>query len=145
MGHIDTILFVKTKENDILLVQIYVDDITFCTTNSYLYEEFFNCMHREFEMSMMGELKFLFGLQIKQLKDGIFINHEKYTRDLLKRFTFDYAKTAKTPMIMTTKLDKDKKGKNVDIKVYRSMIGSLLYLNTSRPDIMFSMSMCARF
>jgi len=145
IGKIDTTLFIKVKENDMLIVQIYVDDIIFGSTNQSLCEEFSKCMHSEFEMSMMGELSFFLGLQIKQLKDGIFISQEKYTRDLLKRFKFNEGKIAKTPMSTTTKLDKDEKGKCVDIKIYRGMIGSLLYLTSSRPDIMFSVCLCARF
>ena len=96
-------------------------------------------------MSMMGELSFFLRLQIKPLKDGIFLNQKKYIKDLLKRFKFNEGKIAKTPMSTSTKLDKDEKGKCVDIKSYRGMIGSLLYLTASRLDIMFSVCFCARF
>ncbi|KAH9781762.1 Integrase catalytic domain-containing protein [Citrus sinensis] len=108
-------------------------------------EEFSSCMSKEFEMSMMGELKYFFGLQIKQNEEGIFINQAKYVKDLLKRFGIDDSKTKNTPMSTTTKLNKDEKGKEVDIKMYRDMIGSLLYLTASRADIMFSVCLCARF
>ena len=131
MGKLDTTLFIKIKEKDMLLVQIYVDDIIFGSTNPYLCEEFSKCMHNEFEMSMMGEPTFFLGLKIKPLKDDIFLNQEKYTEDLLKRFKFNEGKIAKTPMRTSTKLDKDKKGRCVDIKSYRGMIGSLLYLTAS--------------
>ena len=86
-------------------------------------------MKEELEMSMMGELNYFLGLQIKQRKDGIFINQAKYTKELIKRFGLESAKTSKTSMETTTKLDKDEQGTNVDIKFYRSMIGSLLYLS----------------
>ncbi|KAK2978735.1 hypothetical protein RJ640_012190 [Escallonia rubra] len=99
----------------------------------------------EFEMSMMGELTFFLGLQIKQSKDGIFINQAKYTKELLKRFDMEASNAFDTPMSSSLKLDKDEKGKDVDIKRYRGMIGSLLYLTASRPDIMFSVCLCARF
>ncbi|KAH9679831.1 hypothetical protein KPL71_026290 [Citrus sinensis] len=145
MGKADTTLFVKHKNQDILIVQIYVDDIIFGSTNELLCEEFSSCMSKEFEMSMMGELKYFLGLQIKQNEEGIFINQAKYVKDLLKRFGIDDSKTKNTPMSTTTKLDKDEKGKEVDIKMYRGMIGSLLYLTASRPDIMFSVCLCARF
>ena len=92
-------------------------------------------MKDEFEMSMMGELNYFLGLQIKQRSDEIFINQAKYTKELIKKFELEGAKTSKTPMATTTKLDKDKQGINVDINLYRSMIGSLLYLTASRPDI----------
>ncbi|KAH9724699.1 hypothetical protein KPL70_007586 [Citrus sinensis] len=145
MGKADTTLFVKHENQDILIVQIYVDDIIFGSTNELLCKEFSSCMSKEFEMSMMGELKYFLGLQIKQNEEGIFINQAKYVKDLLKRFGIDDSKTKNTPMSTTTKLDKDEKGKEVDIKMYRGMIGSLLYLTASRPDIMFSVYLCARF
>ena len=145
MGKADTTLFVKHKNQDILIVQIYVDDIIFGSTNELLCKDFSSCMSQEFEMSMMGELKYFLGLQIKQNEEGIFINQAKYVKDLLKRFGIDDSKTKNTPMSTTTKLDKDEKGKEVDIKMYRGMIGSLLYLTASRPDIMFSVCLCARF
>ncbi|WJZ81440.1 hypothetical protein VitviT2T_001283 [Vitis vinifera] len=145
IGKIDTTLFIKTKESDMLLVQIYVDDIIFGATNVSLCEEFSKCMHSEFEMSMMGELNFFLRLQIKQLKEGTFINQAKYIRDLLKRFNMEEAKTMKTLMSSSIKLDKDEKGKSIDSTMYRGMIGSLLYLTASRPDIMYSVCLCAKF
>ena len=86
-------------------------------------------------MSMMGELNFFLGLQIKQLKEGIFINQAKYIRDLLNRFNIEETKTMKTPMSSSINLDKDKKCKPIDSTVYRGMIGSLLHLTANRPDI----------
>ena len=83
-----------------LLVQIYVDDIIFGATNVSLHEEFSKCMHSEFEMSMMGELNFFLGLQIKQLNEGTFINQVKYIKNFLKRFNIEEAKTRKTPMLI---------------------------------------------
>ncbi|WKA07524.1 hypothetical protein VitviT2T_025341 [Vitis vinifera] len=145
MEKIDTTLFIKTKENGMLLVQIYVDDIIFGATNVSLCKEFSKCMHSEFEMSMMGELNFFLELQIKQLKEETFINQAKYITDLLKRFNMEEAKTMKTPMSSSIKLDKDEKGKSINSTMYRGMIGSLLYLTASRPDIMYSICLCARF
>ncbi|KAH9801446.1 hypothetical protein KPL71_001040 [Citrus sinensis] len=145
MGKADTTLFVKHKNQDILIVQIYVDDIIFGSTNVLLCKDFSSFMSQEFKMSMMGELKYFLGLQIKQNEEGIFINQAKYVKDLLKRFGYDNGTTKSTPMSTTIKLDKDEKGKEVDIKTYRGMIGSLLYLTASRPDIMFSVCLCARF
>ncbi|KAL4279676.1 hypothetical protein GQ457_03G021980 [Hibiscus cannabinus] len=102
-------------------------------------------MQGEFEMSMMRELPFFLGLQIKQRKDGIFINQVKYIKEKLKKFGLENVKPQATPMSSSTKLDKDEEGKCVDCKLYRSMIGSLLYLTTTRPDIKFSVCLCARF
>jgi hypothetical protein len=102
-------------------------------------------MTKRFEMSMMGELKFFLGFQIKQLKEGTFISQTKYTHDMLKMFDMVNAKPIKTPMPTNGHLDLNENGTTMDIKVYRSMIGSLLYLCASRRDIMLSVCMCARF
>jgi hypothetical protein len=112
---------------DMLFVQIYVDDIIFSSTNENLCKDFSKTMQDEFEMSMMGKLKFFLGFQIKQTNGGIFLNQSKYVNDLLKRFGLENAKAFGTPMSPSTKLDKDEKGKPMDVKLYRGMIGSLLY------------------
>jgi hypothetical protein len=100
---------------------------------------------REFKISVIGELGYFLGLQVKQTKDRTFICQSKYVNDLLKRFGMDNSKSIKTPMATNDHLDLDVGGKSVDLKLYRSMIDSLLYLTASRPDIMFSVCMCARF
>jgi hypothetical protein len=97
---------------------------------------------QKFEMSMMGELNYFLGFQVKQLKEGSFISQTKYTQDLLKRFGIKDTKPAKTPMRTDEHLDLDKGGKSVDQKTYWSMIGSLLYLCATRPNIMLSVCMC---
>ncbi|GJT68034.1 retrovirus-related pol polyprotein from transposon TNT 1-94 [Tanacetum coccineum] len=102
-------------------------------------------MHDEFEMSMMGELNFFLGLQIKQMEDGLFFNQPKYIKEMLKKFGLEDSKPMKTPMSSDTKLTKDEECELVDSTKYRGMIGSLLYLTASRPDIMFSVCLCARF
>ncbi|GJW44005.1 retrovirus-related pol polyprotein from transposon TNT 1-94 [Tanacetum coccineum] len=98
-----------------------------------------------FEMSMMGELNFFLRLQIKQMEDGIFFNQSKYIKEMLKKFGLEDSKPMKTPMSSDTKLTKDEECESVDSTKYRGMIGSLLYLTASRPDIMFSVCLCARF
>lgn len=127
-----------------LIVQIYVD-IIFGATNENLCKEFAKDMQGEFEMSMMGELNYFIGLQIKQTNDGIHLNQIKYIKNLLKRFEIESSKPVATPMSTLIKIDKDEQGKPVDEKKYRGMIGSLLYLTASRLDIMFSVCMCTRF
>jgi hypothetical protein len=102
-------------------------------------------MTDRFEMSMMEGLKFFLGFQIKQLEDETFLSQTKYTQDILKKFGMDKAKPIKTPMGTNRHLDLDMGGKSVDQKVYRSIIGSLLYLCASMPDVMLSVCMCARF
>jgi hypothetical protein len=137
--------FTNTCDGDLFVCQIYVDDIIFGSTNQKFCEEFSRVMIQKFEMSMMGELTYFLGFQVKQLKDDTFISQTKYTQDLLKRFGMKDTKPAKTPMGTDGHLDLNKGGKSVDQKAYQSMIGSLLYLCASRPDIMLSVCMCARF
>jgi hypothetical protein len=145
VGKADPTLFTKTCNGDLFVCQIYVDDIIFGSTNQKSCEEFSRVMMQKFEMSMMGELNYFLGFQVKQLKEGTFISQMKYTQYLLKRFGMKDAKPAKTPMGTNKHLDLNKGGKSVDQKTYQSMIGSLLYLCASRPDIMLSACMCARF
>lgn len=145
MGNVDKTLFVLKHGNDQLFVQVYVDDIIFGCASHALVSEFSETMSREFEMSMMGELTYFLGLQIKQTKDGTFVHQSKYTKDLLRRFGMENLNPIMTPMGSTASLDLDEEGETVDQKMYRSMIGSLLYLAASRPDIQFSVCLCARF
>ncbi|GJV79616.1 retrovirus-related pol polyprotein from transposon TNT 1-94 [Tanacetum coccineum] len=145
MGMVDNTLFTKKKDSNIIIVQIYVDDIIFGSTCQEMCDDFAKIMHDEFEMSMMGELNFFLGLQIKQLNDGIFFNQSKYIKEMLKKFGLEDSKPMKTPMSTETKLTRDEEGESVDNTKYRGMIGSLLYLTASRPDIMFSVCLCARF
>nr|CAH66676.1 OSIGBa0107E14.6 [Oryza sativa] len=107
--------------------------------------DFAETMRREFEMSMMGELSYFLGLQIKQIPQGTFVHQTKYTKDLLRRFKMENCKPISTPIGSTAVLDPDEDGEAVDQKEYRSMIGSLLYLTASRPDIQFAVCLCARF
>ena len=122
-----------------------MDDIIFGSTNQAYCEEFGKMMAKEFEMSMIGELSFFLGLQIKQMRDGTFVSQGKYIKDMLKKFGMQDAKSISTPMGTNEHLDSDASGNMVDQKMYRSMIGSLLYVTASRPDVMFSVCMCARF
>ncbi|KAL8110256.1 hypothetical protein AgCh_026105 [Apium graveolens] len=122
----------------------YVDDIIFGSTNAKLCERFAKLIQSRYQMSMMGELSYFLGLQVKQNEEGTFINQSKYTRNLLKIFGIQDSLTVSTPMTTATKLDKDT-GASVDITNYRGMIGSLLYLTASRPDIMYATCLCARF
>jgi hypothetical protein len=137
IGKVDTTLFTKKLNGGIFIYQVYVDDIIFGSTNEDYCKEFGELMSKEFEMSMIGEHIFFLGFQVKQIREGIFISQEKYTKDLLKRFKMEDCKPIKTLMPSNGHLDVDEEGKPVDQTLYRSMIGSLLYLTASRPDIMF--------
>ncbi|GJW45137.1 uncharacterized mitochondrial protein-like protein [Tanacetum coccineum] len=128
-----------------LLELVYVDDIIFGSTKKELCNAFEKLMHEKFQMSSMGELTFFLGLQVKQKKDGIFINQDIYVDEILRKFRFTEVKTTSTPMETQKPLLKDEDGEEVDVHMYRSMIGSLMYLTSSRPDIMFAVCACARY
>ncbi|GJS94567.1 putative ribonuclease H-like domain-containing protein [Tanacetum coccineum] len=144
-GKIDQTLFIKRHKGHILLVQIYVDDIIFGSTKKELCDEFEKLMKDKFQMSSMGELTFFLGLQVQQKKKGIFISQDKYVHEILRKFNYSDVKSASTPTDLEKPLVQDGDAADVDEHLYRSMIGSLMYLTTSRPDIMFVVCACARF
>nr|GEU67189.1 copia protein [Tanacetum cinerariifolium] len=143
-GFIDPTLFITKHMGDILVVQIYVDDIIFGSTNPNLSKRFEKLMHIKFEMSMMGELKFFLGIQIHQSPRGIFINHAKYAQKILIKHGMTSCDSVGTPMA-TKHLDADLSGTPIDQTKYHSMVGALMYLTTSRPDIMHATCYCARY
>jgi hypothetical protein len=143
IGQTDPTLFTKKVNGDLFICQLCVDDIFFGSSNKSFNDEFARLMTNKFEMYMMGELKFFLGFEVRQLRGGTFINQAKYKQDMLKRFKMDSRdKGAKTPMPTKVTPNLDPNGKEVDQKLYRYMIGSLLYLCASRPDIMLSVGMC---
>ncbi|GJV35074.1 putative ribonuclease H-like domain-containing protein [Tanacetum coccineum] len=121
------------------------DNIIFGSTKKSLCNEFEKLMHKKFQMSSIGELTFFLGLQVTQKDDGIFISQDKYVDEILKKFGFSTIKTASTPMETSKPLMMDENAEDVDVHLYRSMIGPLMYLTSSWPDIMFDVCACARF
>ncbi|GJR73922.1 putative ribonuclease H-like domain-containing protein [Tanacetum coccineum] len=144
-GKIDQTLFIKKQKGDILLVQVYVDDIIFGSTNKELCTGFEKLMKDKFQMSSMGELTFFLRLHVQQKENGIFISQDKYVDEILKKFNYTDVKTASTPVDLEKPLVKDGDANDVDVYLYRSMIRSLMYLTASKPDIMFTVCACARF
>ncbi|GJZ83857.1 uncharacterized mitochondrial protein-like protein [Tanacetum coccineum] len=142
---IDQTLFIKKQKGDILLVRVYVDDIIFGSTNKEMCTACEKLMKDKFQMSFMGELTLFLGFQVQQNEDGIFISQDKYVAEILKKFNFTDVKSAYTLVDLEKPLVKDRDADDVDVHLYRSMIGSLMYLTASRPDIMFAVCACARF
>nr|GEZ21707.1 retrovirus-related Pol polyprotein from transposon TNT 1-94 [Tanacetum cinerariifolium] len=142
-GSVDSTLFIRRNGNDLLSVQIYVDDIIFAASTPELCDLFDNLMCSKFKMSMMGKILFFLGLQISQSPRGIFINQSKYTLESLKKYGFKSCDLVDTPMVDKSKLDEDKEGKAVDPSHYCGIIGTLLNLTASRPDLQFAICMCA--
>ncbi|GKC04572.1 retrovirus-related pol polyprotein from transposon TNT 1-94, partial [Tanacetum coccineum] len=144
-GSVDPTLFIHREGKELLLVQIYVDDIIFAAFTPKLCDLFTKIMCSKFKMSMMGKISFFLGLQIFQSPRGIFINQSKYGLKSLKKYGFDSCDPVDTPMVEKSKLDEDKEGKAIDPSHYRGMIGTLLYLTASTPDLHFAICMCARY
>jgi hypothetical protein len=145
MGSVDKTLFTLNHITDFLLFQIYMDDIIFSGSSHTLVSRFQEMMENEFQMSMIGELTFFLGIQVKQTKQGTFVHQTKYTKELMKKFNMAEVKLVFTPMSTATLLGPDEDGETVDQREYRSMIGSLLYLTVTWPDIQFAMCLCACF
>jgi isopentenyldiphosphate isomerase len=122
-----------------------VDDIIFGVSSHALVFSFQKMMENEFQMSMMGDLTFFLGIQIKQTNQGTFIHQAKYMKDLMKKFNMDDLKPVSTLMSTATLLDPDENGEAVDQREYSSMIDSLLYLMVTQMDIQFTVCLCARF
>ncbi|KAL0551748.1 hypothetical protein IC582_010837 [Cucumis melo] len=144
-GGTDKILFINRTSSELIVAHIYVDDIIFGEFPKALVDNFINIMKSDFEMSMVGELSCFLGLQIKQRSEGIFISQEKYAKNVVKKFGLDQCQHKRTPAATHVKVTKDVNGIVVDHKLYRSMVGSLLYLTASRPDIAYAIGICARF
>ena len=143
-GAIDKTLFLKKNSRDIILVQVYVDDIFFGSTKEAWCRDFEDLMKGEFQMSAMGEMTFFLGLQVQQKPDGIFINQEKFVNDILHKFDLVNVRTATTPYETPKTKANLEDDPAVNVHMYRSMIGSLMYLTASRPDITFAVSACSR-
>ncbi|GKB51067.1 retrovirus-related pol polyprotein from transposon TNT 1-94 [Tanacetum coccineum] len=145
IGAVDPTLFTWKTGNDLLLLQIYVDDIIFASTNTALCNEFANLMTTKFKMSMMEPISFFLGLQISQSLRGIFLNQSKYASEIIKKYGLLTSDSVDTPTVEKNKLDEDLQGTPVDVTLYRVMIGSLMYLTSSRPDLTYAVCLCARY
>ncbi|GJY62922.1 putative ribonuclease H-like domain-containing protein [Tanacetum coccineum] len=144
-GTIDPTLFIRRFDDDILVVHVYVDDIIFGSTHPRYTQLFSDLMKSRFEMSMMGEMTFFLGLQVNQSPCGIFINQSNYVLEILKKYGMETCDPVGTPMEIKDKLDLDQNGSPVDATKYHSMIGALMYLTSSRPDIVHATYLCARY
>jgi hypothetical protein len=144
-GNVDINIYIKVDQDNILIIEVYVDDIIFGSDDDRLSKKFAKDMQSEFEMSLLGELTFFLGLQISQLDEGIFISQTKYIKEMLKKFGMEDCKPVSTPMVTSCKLRKDDESKEADQRLYRSMIGSLLYVTASRPNVMQAVGQVAIF
>ncbi|GJS98376.1 retrovirus-related pol polyprotein from transposon TNT 1-94 [Tanacetum coccineum] len=144
-GTVDPTLFIRRQGKDLLLVQIYVDDIIFASITPELCDQISKIMCSQFKMSMIGKISFFLGLQISQSPRGIFINQSIYALESLKKYGMDPNDPVDTPMVEKSKLDEDTQGKAIDPTHYRGMIGTFMYLTASKPDLTFVVCMCALY
>ncbi|GKA45771.1 putative ribonuclease H-like domain-containing protein [Tanacetum coccineum] len=142
---ISKVISCMVHNGDILACSNLVEDIFFGSTKKELCDEFEKLMKDKFQMSSMGELTFFLGLQVQQKRKGIFISQDKYVHEILRKFNYSYGKSASTSTDLEKPLVQDGDAADVDEHLYRSMIGSLMYLTASRPDIMFAVCACARY
>ncbi|GJR61116.1 retrovirus-related pol polyprotein from transposon TNT 1-94 [Tanacetum coccineum] len=144
-GVVDPTLFTRKTGKHILLIQIYIDDIIFTSTDPNDCDIFSKEMSSKFQMSMIGQMLFFLGLQVSQSPGGIFINQSKYAHEILIKYGMDAFDPVDTPMVDRLKLDEEPLRIPVDQTRYRGMVGSLMYLTASRPDLVFAVCMCARY
>ncbi|GJZ11397.1 retrovirus-related pol polyprotein from transposon TNT 1-94 [Tanacetum coccineum] len=144
-GTIDPTLFTRCFDDDILMVWVYVDDIMIGCTNPIYTQLFADLMKSRFEISMIGEMTFFLNLQVNQSPRGIFINQFNYMSEILTKYGMDKCDPIGTPTEQKDKLELDQNGTLVDAMKYHSMIGALMYLTSSRPDIIHATCFCARY
>ncbi|KAG7534720.1 GAG-pre-integrase domain [Arabidopsis thaliana x Arabidopsis arenosa] len=138
-------LFTKSKEGKFIIVSLYVDDLIFTGNDRSFCDEFKSSMMLEFEMSDLGKMKYFLGVEVKQCQDGIFICQRRYAREVLARFGMENSNSVKNPIVPGTKLHKDQSGERVDETLFKQLVGSLMYLTVTRPDLMFVVCLISRF
>eukprot|EP00253_Pinus_taeda_P014393 PITA_14393 len=140
-GSPDSNLYIKIENNKLLILVVYVDDIIFGNNEEAMSQKFALVMQKEFEMSLLGEMTYFLGLQIQQNKGGVFLSQTKYLKQILKKYGMEDLKPVCTPIVTGCSLSANDESPVVHQPTYRSMIGSLLYLTGTRPDIMHAVGM----
>eukprot|EP00253_Pinus_taeda_P009660 PITA_09660 len=138
-------VYIKENDGKLLIVVLYVDDVIFTGNDVYLIENFKTVMKEEFEMTNMGLLRYFLGIEVNENENGIFISQAKYVNEVLGKFNMQECKATITPTVMRLKLSKEDNNKDFDPSLYKSIVGSLMYLTATRPDIMFAVSLISRF
>jgi len=140
-------LFIKKEEkNRILIVSLYVDDLIFTSNDSIMVSKFKESMKKEFEMTDLGEMKYFLGVEIRQSSKGIHIGQKKYAEEILKRFGLENCNGVKNPMVPgSNRLTKQEDGKKADATLFKQIVGSLMYITVTRPDLAYSVCLISRF
>jgi hypothetical protein len=138
-------LFVKKCKNKVLIVSLYVDDLIYTGNDAAMFEEFKRSMKNKFDMTDLGKMRYFLGVEVRQCDSGIFIHQQKYAQEIISRFGMENCNKVCTPIVPGNKLTKDEGGKAVDSTKYRQLIGCLMYLLATRPDLAFSVCLIARY
>jgi len=139
-------LFIKRGDGGkILIVSLYVDDLIFTGNNESMFVKFKNSMKLEFDMTDLGKMKYFLGVEIFQNPEGIYISQRKYAKDILERFRMEKSTSVKNPIVPGVRLMKDEEGSKVNATMYKQLVGSLMYLTVTRPDLMYVVSLISRF
>ena len=142
----DPTLFTKKSEyGGILIVSLYVDDLIFIGNNEQMFAQFKNSMKEEFDMSDLGCMKYFLGVEVMQSSVGVFISQRKYANEILERFGMEHCKPVKNPIVPGNRLAKGEGGTKIDSTTYKQMVGSLMYLTATRPNLMYVVSLIAHF
>lgn len=144
--HYEHTLFTKSKEGGkLLIVSLYVDDLIFTGNDKSMCEEFKKSMMLEFDMSDLGKMRYFLGIEVLQHSDGIYVCQRKYAHEVLERFGMDKSNLVKNPIVPGCRLSKDENGAKVDASLFKQVVGSLMYLTATRPDLMYGVSLISRF
>jgi hypothetical protein len=144
--HYEHTLFIKfNKEGKLLIVSLYVDDLIITRNYNNMCEEFKKLMMLEFDMSDLGKMRYFLGIEVLQNSEGIYVCQIKYAHEVLQRFGMDRSNLVKNPIVSGCKLSKDEKGTKVDANMFMQVVGSIMYLTTTRPDLMYSVSLISMF
>ncbi|CAM8990990.1 unnamed protein product [Rhodiola kirilowii] len=139
-------LYIKmSAEGQMLIVCLYVDDLIFTGSSEEMFIEFKEAMTRQFEMTDMGLMSYFLGIEVEQADSGIFISQKKYAKDILKRFKFEGMKAVRTPVAERMEMMKEGTGELVNPTYFKSIVGSLRYLTSTRPDIVYGVGLISRF
>eukprot|EP00253_Pinus_taeda_P018932 PITA_18932 len=141
----ESTVYIKEKDGKILIVVLYVDDVIFTSNDDQLIKNFKSVMKEEFEMTDMGFLRYFLRIEVDQNEKGIFISQARYVNQVLSRFNMQECKATITPTVMGLKLSREDSSKDFDPSLYKSIVGSLMYLTATRPDIMYAVSLISRF
>ncbi|KAG6476800.1 hypothetical protein ZIOFF_066048 [Zingiber officinale] len=134
-----------SKDKDVLIVCLYVDDLIFIRSNPSMFGEFKEAMTKEFEMTDIGLMAYYLGIEVNQREDGSFISQVGYAREILKKFRMDNSKSINTPVECGVKLSKHDEEEKVDPTFFKSLVGSLRYLMCTRPDILYAIGLVSRY